>query len=340
LSLPHGQLRVTDLASGPELQAVHRYGDAIVAIRSHDVRAYALSDGRLLDQARNQYRWFNGRYLRGANNTTIYFALWDGAHVTFEPGTIPSKYLVASVAKIFDRAGLPGPWLLVRSGEVISTESGEVIKLPIPPNAGLDFDRTAVARDGHQLLLSSTKRGLANQPLGCLFDLEQKQFGELVRYSSLPLDRPPAMPTWNVFRIVESIARFEDGIAVCGRNNRWRKLALEEDGKLRITTRYPLQGVAEAQAFDKQYRKTAHGCTVQIANFSGGSKVFLDSRGMLHFKGRDPDLPEVTVMLADGEVAGWTSDGYVCGPAFFFDGPYTSDPKAVFERIMRFFYEV
>jgi len=37
-----------DLASGPELLAVHRYGDAIILIRRHDVRAYALSDGRLL----------------------------------------------------------------------------------------------------------------------------------------------------------------------------------------------------------------------------------------------------------------------------------------------------
>jgi hypothetical protein len=42
-------------------------------------------------------------------------------------------------------------------------------------------------------------------------------------------------------------------------------------------------------------------------------------------------------VLADGEVAGWTSDGHVCGPQFFFDRPIRPDSKAVHERIMKFF---
>jgi hypothetical protein len=75
---------------------------------------------------------------------------------------------------------------------------------------------------------------------------------------------------------------------------------------------------------------------LQVSEIGGGSRIFLDSRGILHFKSSNPDLPEVSLVLTDGEVAGWTSDGRVCGPLFFFEGPVISDPRAVFERIMSF----
>ncbi len=335
LSVPDGQLRVTDLASGPELQAAHCYGDAIVVIRSGDVRAYALRDGRLLDQARNPHRWVHGRFFRDSDH--FYFALWDGVRVRFEPVTIPSQYPVLGVSTIFDRHGLPGPWLLCRSGQIVSSETGQVIQLPTPSNAGLAFNWPQISRDGHQLLVPSTRKSPDNQPLSCLFGLEQELTVNFVRPANSVLDRSPALPAWNLYRIVESVACLQDGIALCGRKKRWRKLGLDGSGKLRITMMDSTRGVLGEQRFTEQPRKTRHGCTLQVAQFPGGSKVFLDSRGLLHLKSCDPDLPEVSVVLADGEVAGWTSDGYVCGPSFFFDGPYTSEPERVFERIMRFF---
>jgi hypothetical protein len=338
VSLPYGQLRVTDLASGPELQAVHRYGDAIVTIRSHDARAYSLADGRLLDQARNLYRHRNGRYLFGEKG--FHFAVWDGTRVKFEPVSMPIKYLASSVAIIFDREGLPGPWLLLRSGEVISTETDEVIKLPSLPTVKLESIKLQmilprISRDGHKLLVLSDKKSPTNKPLACLFGLEKPLTMELVPPAGFILDRNPPLPTGNVFRIIEWLARCPEGIMLCGRKNRWRKLGLDTGGKLRITSTGETSGVIAE--FAEHPRKTRHGCALQLAKFPNGSKVFLDSRGLLHFKSSDPALPEVSVVLANGEVAGWTSDGCVCGPSFFFDGPHTSDPKGVFERIMRFF---
>jgi hypothetical protein len=79
---------------------------------------------------------------------------------------------------------------------------------------------------------------------------------------------------------------------------------------------------------------------LQTAQFPNGSKIFLDSRGLLHLKSYDADCPEVSLVLADGEVAGWASDYHVCGPAFFFEGTYDSEPKAVFESIMGFLARV
>src|SRR5439155_25632618 len=89
--LPDGQVRVTELASGSELHAVHRCGEVILAIRRHDVRAYALSDGRQLGRALNPHRWASGRYFRGESH--FYFVAWDGENAKFQPVTMPGTFL-------------------------------------------------------------------------------------------------------------------------------------------------------------------------------------------------------------------------------------------------------
>jgi hypothetical protein len=335
LSLPHGALRVTDLSLGPEIQAVHRSGDVILVIRPHDVRAYALSDGRLLDQARNPHRWTNGRFFR--DNNHFYFAGWDGTRVKIEPVILPTVYLLPSVVTIFDREGMPGPWLCCKNGELVSTETGEMVKLPSFSSLKPLFTSVKVSRDGHQLLLASATPAENGTPCRYVFGFREEVSIHAVKPGYSLFERVPPLPAWNLYRIIESVGRLEDGVALCGRKNRWRKLRLDENGLLRIV---PASGVVITGAeieFPEQPRKTRHGCALLVAQYPNGSRIFLDSRGLLHFKSSDSSLPEVSIVLGDGEVAGWTSDGYVCGPSFFFDGPRASEPALVFERIMKFF---
>jgi hypothetical protein len=112
---------------------------------------------------------------------------------------------------------------------------------------------------------------------------------------------------------------------------------MDEQGKLRIAALPHSERVKAGPKFTELPRKTRHGCTLQVMHFSRGGRLFLDSRGLLHFKCPDPDVPEVSIVLADGEIAGWTSDGYVCGPSFFFDGMIQKDAVRVFGRLMKFF---
>src|SRR6185312_13108353 len=312
--LPHGQLRVADLVIGSEVQAVYRYGDTLLLIRQNSVRAHSLSDGRLLGQELNPHRWVQGRFFRGTNH--FYFAVWDGERVKFEPVSMPSRYLPASVAAVFDRDGLPGPWLLCKSGEVVSTESGQIIKLPQPTKALLNFNQPRISKDGHQLLVQSTQKDEQNHRLlGCLIDLEDWPKSGAFRYSDTIPEHTPPFPTWNIYRVIESVMAIGNQIALCGRKSRWRKLAPDHNGRLRITSLTP-SGVVPQPMFG-QPKKTNHGCQLQVAEMENGGNLFLDCRGLLHFKSSSPDLPEVSIVLADGEVAGWTSDGLVCGPAFF-----------------------
>ncbi|HTV40092.1 MAG TPA: hypothetical protein VMF08_05935 [Candidatus Sulfotelmatobacter sp.] len=335
VTLPFGAVRVTDLASGPEVQAVYRYADVIVVIRLSDIRAYSLSDGQMLAHALNPHHWVNGRYFRGRSH--FYFAVWDGERVKFEPVTMPVSYVVSNITTIFDREGFAGPWLLSRKGHVVSTESELTLTLPNFANSPAisDFETAKVSKDGHRLMVFGPAKLKDARPMMHIFDLVQKSWLD-IRYAEIPINRNPPLPTWNLYRAIESIALFQNAVAICGRKVRWRKLALDDDGRLCIHDLAPTKGVTPQPIFGPP-RMTRDGCTLRVAEIAGGSKMFLDSRGLLHFKSANLELPEISIVLAEGEVAGWTTDGVVCGPQFFFEKPIVSDPKGVFERIMNFF---
>lgn len=334
LALPCGELRVTDLISGEEVQSAYRYGEAIVLVRPHDVRAYSLADGRLLSQALNPHLWVNGRFFRGTNR--FYFVVWDGERVKFEPVSIPSAYLAGSIATVFDRHGLEGPWLLTRTGHLVASESGQMVQLPREVEGrSLNFNVPLVSRDGHRLYVPAAG-GSTPPARGCLFHLNLGTHDSAVspKLAGRLLNCHPPLPIWNIYRSVHSLALADNALALSNRKNQWRKLALDEQGILRITNPPAFLSRLPPYKFSDPPHKTRHGCTLRAAELPNGSRVLLDSRGLLHFKSRQPHLPEVSLLLAQGEVAGWTSDGCVCGPAFFFEQPVSSNPAGVFQRLM------
>lgn len=333
LSLPGGELQAKDLSSGEEVAAVCRYGDVILAIRQHDVRAYALTDGRMLGQMSNPHRWVHGRFFRGTSH--FYFAAWDGERVKFEPVTMPSTLILTGVATVFDRAGHSGPWLLSRSGRIISSETGESIPLPGPPDPRLNFNVPRISRDGNQILVGRPTPPAGGRALGRLYDLERMSKKDNVPFSLRSLNLPPPLPCRNIYRFVESVVRVPEGLALRGRKKRWRKLVLGPLGKLCILPAPNLGDLPAEPLFNGLPREIkSAGVWLQTGQLSNGTTVFLDSYGILHLKSARPELPEVSVLLADGEVAGWTSDGGVCGPSFFFDGKYTSESNRVFEHLL------
>ena len=59
-----------------------------------------------------------------------------------------------------------------------------------------------------------------------------------------------------------------------------------------------------------------HGCKLQLAKFVSGTRVWLDWRGLIHLRSHDNDIAEVTLVLRDGAVTGWTSDGDYFGDEY------------------------
>ncbi len=323
-----GPARVHELGGGPEILAVHRYGEVILAIRSHDARAFSLADGRLLDQARNPHRWMNGRFLRGQNYH--YFAAWDGEGIKFQYVTFPAT-LTPTVICVFDRDGTNGPWCLLSNGTVASLTTSEVLIIPALQPKLLHLVTARISRDGHRMLFSRT-----DQPGYCLIDLQKDpDKAPAVSSSSEELEPNPPRPWRNLYRVVQAIAVAGKTLVIQGRSGNWLEFISNPEIILRQHAK--AEGHVRLKTeFTYPAKKTEYGCTLQIAQWKSGSKAFLDSRGLLHLKSSDASIPEVTLALDGQGAAGWTSDGHVCGPSYYFAENVVSEPGAVLERVERF----
>jgi MoxR-vWA-beta-propeller ternary system domain bpX0/MoxR-vWA-beta-propeller ternary system domain bpX1 len=341
LSIPvtGGAPRAFELEAGSELLAIHRCGEVILAIRRHDVRAYSLADGKLLGRVLNSYHWVHGRFLRVKDR--YWFPVWDGQQVKFEPVTFPKDIApnAASAIVLFDREGVDGPWLADVSGTITSTATGESVRLPLPPGIRNGPDTIRVSVDGHRVFAATLMPKWA-----CVLDLQTGQIqNRPVRQQHwVPdmLDPPPTLPNWNLYRVIDLLGQYGDFLAFCGRKGRWRwitfaseRIIIRDADSHGVNVTWP--GSAPL-SFAYSPVPASLGCTLQVAEWPNGSKAFLDSRGLLHLKSHDPSLADVSLVLADGEVAGWTSDGHVCGPAFFFEDQRPSSPQKVFHRIEQF----
>ena len=333
LSVPvtGGVPRDSALEAGSELLAVHRCGEVILAIRRHDVRVYSLTDGKLLGRALNPYHWVHGRFLRVKDR--FWFPTWDGQQVKFEPVSLPKDHVVLV---IFDREGVDGPWFADTAGNIVSTATGESARLPLPTASRHGPDTVRVSLDGHRVFAATLVPKWA-----CVLDLQtgQVQDRPVRQQHWVPdmLDPPPTLPNWNLFRVLDLLGRCGESLAFCGRKGRWRwitrdggRIVIRDADSPGINVTWP------GLPFSPMPIPPNLGCTLQVAEWPNGSKAFLDSRGMLHLKSHDPSLAEVSLILSDGEVAGWTSDGYVCGPSFFFEDQRPSNPQKVFLRIEDF----
>lgn len=325
-----GPARVTDLPGDSSLCAGHAVGDVILLIGHLSIRAHALGDGRLLATRSSPYQWLNGRYFRAPDG--FRFVGWDGSSICLERLTLPGFVNERNVCLIFDRQGFEGPWLVREDGLVLSTTGEHQETLPVLPEH-LGRNSIQASRDGHRIYWVFPDEHEAG-----IKDLKEGRVKKL-NPDSKPqplLNPPPRLPNWNVHRTLDAIAVLSDGIALRGRRGRWRKLVLESGPALRlgVATERDLH-LAPVLHFPAKGRGTPHGCTLRIAQFPNGARVFLDSRGLLHFKGGDPALPEVSLVLAEKEVAGWTSDGFTCGLPFFFELPAVRDAGRVWDRLQR-----
>lgn len=76
---------------------------------------------------------------------------------------------------------------------------------------------------------------------------------------------------------------------------------------------------------------------LRVATSADGSRIFADSRGLIHLQSSDSELPEISLAInAEGSVAAWASDGLLAGvPGFLAPGGLVGEyaSKATDERL-------
>jgi hypothetical protein len=87
--------------------------------------------------------------------------------------------------------------------------------------------------------------------------------------------------------------------------------------------------------FEEIRSRGGAGYTLRAATWKDGSRAVLDSRGMLHLKSSETAIPELTLVLCTGTLAGWCADGRWFGPPYFI-GEHLPIPGAViYEEVLK-----
>jgi len=90
--------------------------------------------------------------------------------------------------------------------------------------------------------------------------------------------------------------------------------------------------------FQKVRSGASIGFRLQMAKWNDGSQAWIDSRGLLHLKSSDEEIPELTMVLTDQASGGWLSNGRVWGNRFFLrqSNPVHATNKYVMDIITKF----
>lgn len=271
-----------------------------------------------------------GRYF--VQGTCWHFVSWNGKALVWEPVSLPPCLQHERVLLLFDREGCEGPLAVASRGAVL-TCSGECVF-----QAAHSWDMAISSPDGHRLLVreaaTQTCHKLDLELGNATVTLEQTfESAKFSLESAAPIF--PSRPLWTDFK---SICVREPGILTLRRSRGEGIQVGFNAGQSPFIAPFPSPSAWPASNihFRPAPAPPEIGCTLQVAEWPNGSRAFLDSRGLLHLRSHDPAVAEVTLVLAFGLAAVWSSEGLVCGPRFFVGDAPTVKPEEMRRRIVAF----
>ncbi|HZN36652.1 MAG TPA: hypothetical protein VFB80_22640, partial [Pirellulaceae bacterium] len=261
-----------------------------------------------------------------------------------EPVGEPEPLLVVS-----DCVGVEGPVGVTAHGRLIDLATGmerHSFRRQLPAGTRTPLTLTAISRDGQRFLV----RGFCDAP------------GQATRVNQLLLDSAPTRRRVTVVRddpsVLEdpmlaitrprvthskfrAIGLYGGGLALLSRRGQaWPILHHVGQGQLRFAAQ-PLPGgrdlTLDNKAAFQPVESWSGGWSLERAQWQGGSVAWLDGRGLLHLRSSDQSLPEITLVLCDGPMAGWLSDGQSFGATYWIDRGVVATVNEVYASVIQRF---
>jgi hypothetical protein len=214
---------------------------------------------------------------------------------------------------------------ITASGEVrnVIAEGGTRIWPKLLSALNPPFAVLGVSRDGRRVLLTGKSAGRCWQAMLDI-DNQGKSPAVTTRPDTLSLEQPllDLVHPRDVHRRFTAIGLTGDGqlTLLSPRGIQWP--IMHDVGQRLI--RFPRQlsdagrqGPLKAAARFQKLEGFAEGYELSMAQWPDGSRAWLDSRGLLHLRSSRSMVPECTLVLADGPLAGWLSNGCSFGPAYW-----------------------
>jgi hypothetical protein len=257
-------------------------------------------------------KWKRDRFFRGARGDWLALshdgqaARLDLVKCASEHSTIPPSITM------FDQLGVDGPVGVTSRGDLFSTATGNLRRVAQDLAAPLVVPW--ISPDGQRLQLKSL-RPQPHAPRGMLVNTENLGCGSanvaILDDRALTIVRPLTL------------------------RHRFRAIGLDAAGNLALESRagqlfafevlrgLPVanvhksgSGLRARRSFESM-KETQRRYKLSQAKWDDGSCAVLDSRGLLHLTSADRSIPAITLLLAEGEMTGWCSDGRMWGKRYF-----------------------
>jgi hypothetical protein len=322
-----------------QLRAAAHHGGVLLLMYDRRVVAMSAEGEVVADQPAGERYWHSGRFYRYPADARVSggdFA-WAGAH--FDGRGVAFMHVTGrdSLA-IFDREG-HGPWQLLRSGQVASVGGPPRIVRNGPRGRPSHVE---ISRDGHRIITSGPSPESNFLPADFL-DLNIDPLTWHPTYSapnSLLIGDDFGRSEkcgLNVLNRFDAIYAGDAGDLVLVRGKLRLAIRLNSAGHLWLESAGGRDGTAEgALAFRRLRRRGGGRFGLRVARWADGSRAILDSRGMLHLTSTGAGLPEITLVLTDRTIGGWTSDGLTFGWQFFHRAAPTAPAEYVYGLLRTF----
>lgn len=299
------------------LDGIEIHNDVLLAIDQTRTAAISLTSGRLLGVgAAGTYRRRMGRFfqhhdaLKKSGHAWAACA-WNGEEVSLLPLPEADGSPKPAIA-VFSVEGSEQPIYLFGDG-MLHVEGQRISLLPEPAWGNL-LEIEAVSRDGHRLLLCDAGRQrrwvqtwrptltAETTQQAALNSLEMDNLGRVAR----PLQ------VWTQSR---AIAWVDGRLIITNRRDRPHDLSPTQ---FTLAASVRLVPHAARRAWQPVEHPRLGGIGLFRHVFQDGSTIYFDSRGLLHFRGSNPTIPEFTTVAAPNyHSAGWCADGRVWGSSYF-----------------------
>lgn len=287
-----------------------------------------------------QFKWQQGRVFRQGYQWHVLAPTPTGA--AFQQLAL-SPSSAADTLAVFERDGMDGLWAVFGTGEVVQlTGDGEARQAVV---AAGQYGRAKISTDGHRLALEpiggrdhlhidlkAGRKHVMNyaEPVGLHWQFVSDSTGGLRRKLSKFSGFGVAEHSKSLClhpRLGATVARLISLIEA--KHGKTTDIAISPQSGQETVRR-----VADFASVP-QWRDA--GYLLKVAITTDGSKVWLDSRGLVHLVSSDQSLPQITLVLVnEGRTAGWASDGTCCGPEYFVGDHATVDAQTFYRHIERF----
>jgi len=315
-----------------QFTSVTATAEHIFAIGPHGVVAFAWT-GEELATCKVTDRHLGGRYFLRSGTRFIGAVTVRGGRI----GLTAGYTLTGRPEEVLTIAGeREQPKVICRDGTAIDLISGEGLQhvlRKLPDQRPLQL--LAQSRDGRRLVLLCHENQQTSQLLLRLDECDcQQVWGD----PSLAVE--PQITKFLGLRI--TLRQHFQGLHATAAGN--LALVSRKGQELTIVPhpRVFLKDTGRSQARRPQLRMFENvdapfGYSLQRATWDDGSQAWLDSRGLLHLKSSNPQVAELTVVLQDGETAGWSAADGPFGPTYFTGLPAAATtPRPIFATLHAF----